>query len=121
MVSTESIQKIIPTIYFYVLSTAGMVLIIIGIFNATHFVVGTTVYERYPLRYGTTFERCEMRAQPVDPAMQKGEPFSKEACLKSLEEERMQKKAEDIENALSFTFIGLFVFLTHFYFARKRA
>lgn len=113
-------QKLIPTIYFYLLSAVGMVLIIVGLFNASHFIAGTFVYEKYPLRYGTEYERCEYRSELVGIDVKPQAAFSKEDCYKGLESERQQKKVEDIENALAFTLIGLFIFSLHFYFARKQ-
>ena len=119
-------QKIIPTIYFYLLSAVGMVLIIIGLFNSTHYIVGVTAYDKYPLGYSPE-SRCEFTPKPVllegqievessPEDLQK----SKDECLKSVEEERRNKKVDDLEKSITFTAIGLLVFGAHFYFARRR-
>lgn len=118
-------QKLIATIYFYVLSAVGMVLFIIGLFNATHYVVGITSYDKYPLRYGAE-SRCDYmpRAVPIEGAKEteetKGTEDAKENCLKSLEKERENTKADDLEKSIAFTVIGFLVFSTHFYFARRQ-
>jgi len=117
-------QKLIPTIYFYVLSAVGMMLFIIGLFNSIHYVVGITVYDKYPLGYAPE-SRCEYMPRPVLPEGQIEEQSSteteqKEECLKSIEEERQNKKVDDLEKSITFTAIGLLVFGTHFYFARRR-
>ncbi len=115
-------QKLIPTIYFYLLSAIGMVLLIIGLFNATHFITGITSYDKYPLRQGAE-SRCDYMPQPVlsgETKATKGIDETKENCLKSLEKERATTKADDLEKSISFTAIGFLVFLTHFYFARQQ-
>lgn len=115
-------QKLIPTIYFYLLSAIGMVLLIIGLFNSVHYVAGITSYDKYPLRFGAE-SRCEYlpKAVPVENAKDtQSDVNAKEYCLKSLEKERQTTKADDLEKSVSFTAIGLLVFGIHFYFARKQ-
>lgn len=115
-------QRLIPTIYFYLLSAIGMVLLIIGLFNSVHFVTGITSYDKYPLRQGAE-SRCDYmpKVVPVEGSKDvQPDVNSKEDCLKSLEKERGITKADDLEKSISFTAIGLLVFLTHFYFARKQ-
>lgn len=117
-------QKLIPTIYFYVLSAVGMILFIIGLFNSIHYIVGVTAYDKYPLRYGSE-SRCDYmpRIAPVEGSKEteetKGTEDAKEDCLKSLEKERENTKADDLEKSIAFTTIGLLVFAIHFYFARR--
>lgn len=112
-------QKLIPTIYFYLLSAIGIVLFIIGIFNSFHYVVGITAYDKYPLGYNET--RCDYIAPAVatDGATKPVTEQSKKDCLDSLEIERKNKKIDDLEKSVSFTIIGLLVFGFHFYFSRK--
>lgn len=114
-------QKLIPTIYFYVVSLIGLVLLIIGIFAGVHFVVGVTAYNKYPLDYAPE-TRCSI---PVAPAPEgktaaQLQISSQDECLKSVEKERATKKAADLEKALSFTLIGMLVFGIHFYYARRK-
>lgn len=116
-------SKLIPTIYFYLLSAIGMVLLIIGLFNTVHYITGITSYDKYPLRFGAE-TRCDYMPVPasVDGTKEtKGTDETKENCLNSLEKERATTKADDLEKSISFTSIGLLVFLTHFYFARRRS
>lgn len=114
-------QKLIPTIYFYLLSAIGMVLLIIGLFNSTHYITGITSYDKYPLRFGAE-TRCDYmpKAIPVEGSKAQLNTNTKEDCLKSLEKERQTTKADDLEKSVSFTAIGLLVFAIHFYFARKQ-
>ena len=118
----QHLQKLIPTIYFYVLCIVGMVLFIIGLFNTFHYVVGITAYDKYPLRYNAE-SRCEYMPKMLPDETQKSvqsEKEQKEECLKSLEKERMNTKIDDLEKSIAFTAIGLLIFSTHFYFARRR-
>ena len=117
-------QKLIPTIYFYVLSAVGMILFIIGLFNSIHYVVGITAYDKYPLGYGPD-SRCDYMPKPALPEGQTEVQLStevqqKEECLKSVETERQNKKVDDLEKSIAFSVIGLLVFAVHFYFARKQ-
>lgn len=117
-------QKLIPTIYFYLLSAVGMALLIIGLFNAVHYITGITAYDKYPLRFGAE-SRCDYMPVPAmkeaastESDLASSEP--KEDCLKGLEKERQVTKADDLEKSIAFTVIGLLVFGTHFYFARQQ-
>jgi hypothetical protein len=119
-------QKIIPTIYFYLLSAVGMILIIIGLFNSVHYIVGITAYDKYPLGYEGG-SRCEYGPKPVvlegnteGVSDVEAEKKAKEECLKSIETERQNKKVDDLEKSITFTIIGLLVFGGHFYFARRQ-
>jgi len=120
-------QKLIPTIYFYVLSAVGVVLFIIGLFNSIHFVVGITVYDKYPLGYAPE-SRCDYMPKVALPEGQtqptksdkEEEKKVKQECLKSVETERQNKKVDDLEKSIAFTTIGLLIFAIHFYFARKQ-
>ena len=116
--------KLIPTIYFYLVSLIGLVLLIIGIFAGIHFIVGISVYSKYPLPNGTE-QRCNyitapepMQTAPIK--QQTSIAQQKQDCLQELEQERIQTKKQDLEKALSFTLIGLLLFGIHFYFARKQ-
>ncbi|MEX2007501.1 MAG: hypothetical protein WD992_01895 [Candidatus Levyibacteriota bacterium] len=119
-------QKLIPTIYFYLLSAVGIVLLIIGIFNSFHYVAGITAYDKYPLKYGNE-SRCQYLATPVKVdntqavSDSEAQERAKAECLESLEIERKNTKIDDFEKAIAFTVVGLVVFAVHFYFARKRS
>ncbi len=117
----QHVQKLISILYFYILSIVGMVLIIIGLFNAFHFIVGITAYGKYPLRYNAE-SQCSYIYKPMSVDMQKDSRSDKEIkdeCLQGLEKERMNAKIDDLEKSVAFTIIGLLIFGSDFYFARK--
>ena len=117
----QHLQKLIPTIYFYVLCIVGMVLFIIGLFNTFHYFVGITAYDKYPLRYNAE-SQCSFMYKPMPVDGQKdlrSDKQIKDECLQGLEKERMNTKIDDLEKSVAFTIIGLLIFGTHFYFARK--
>jgi hypothetical protein len=125
--------KTIASIYFYVISAAAVALIVIGIFNAINFLINTTQFDKYPLRYGAV-SNCEYardyfgpgpypaklmvpptETSPSAEEMQK----NKDLCLKNEEADRTQHRVEDLKNALTFTLVGTILFLIHFPMARK--
>lgn len=123
--------KTIATIYFYIISAASLALIVIGIFNGVNFVINSTQYDKYPLRYGPGGD-CEggfgypmpMKVSPIDgrestPSAKDLEK-QKQICLKQQELDRKQHKIEDLKNALTFTLIGIVLFSIHFPLARKQ-
>ena len=115
-------SRLIPTIYFYLLSLVGIVLLIIGIFASIHFVSGVLVYSKYPLSNGTE-NQCMYSVPQVPPGEKQPLETYKDqynTCTKNLEDQRILTKKQDLEKALSFTLIGLLVFGIHFYFARKQ-
>lgn len=129
--------KTIATIYFYVLSAAAIALIVIGIFNIVNFIINSTQFEKYPLRYGGV-SNCEYAVDgsyprgPV-PAVKMMPPGgestpsaeeiqrAKEQCLKNEEADRKQHKVDDLKNSITFTLVGIVLFLIHFPQARKQS
>ena len=123
--------KTIATIYFYLISAASLALMVIGIFNAVNFVINSTQYDKYPLRYAQG--DCEggigypMPYKIMSPDGREATPSAqdlekqKQVCLKQQEQDRKQHKIEDMRNAVTFTFVGLVLFSIHFPLARKQS
>lgn len=117
-------QKTIPLLYFYIVSLIGFILFIIGIFSSVNYFVNIFAYDRYPLGYNP-----ETRCAPMQAPTQAMLPAKIDAglsqqsyrdCIKSVQDERQQRKVQDAEIALSFTIIGLLIFGVHFSYARLR-
>src|SRR5688572_23282156 len=113
--------KLIATIYFYLISAASLALIVIGIFSAVNFLINSTQYEKYPLRYGGV-SNCEFGYDyPVGGGMTKvmvepsegmpatssamEDPRAIERCLANEEEERRQHRVDDLKNSITFTLV----------------
>lgn len=122
--------KNIATIYFYLISAASLALIIVGIFNIVNFIINSTQYEKYPLRFGQVMDCGNVPA----PAIYKITPpdgFStpsaqelqnqKQQCEAQLELQRKQYRLDDIKNAITFTLVGIILFSIHFPLARKQS
>lgn len=122
--------KTIATIYFYIVSAASLALIVIGIFNGVNFGINSTQYDKYPLRYGPGGD-CEggfgyampYKVSPIDgrdaTPSAKEQVKQKEICEKAQDIERKEHKISDIKNAVTFTLVGIILFLIHFPQARK--
>ncbi len=121
--------RTIATIYFYLVSAASLALIVIGIFNAVNFLINSTQYEKYPLKYPQgscdnfpykfgPYPAMEVRGVPATPSAKEQEQ-QKEACLKQEDALSKQQKIDDLKNAITFTLVGLVLFLIHFPNARK--
>lgn len=113
-------MKLIATLYFYTLSLIGFVLLLIGVFDSIHYYVGATQFPEYPLGYSTA-SRC-LPAAPLtqNDKMQLENSTYYIDCMKGVAQDREELQTTDLEKAISFTSIGLIVFLIHFYYARKR-
>lgn len=125
--------KTIATIYFYLISAASLALIVIGIFNSVNFVINSTQYDKYPLRYpqgscegypykfgGPYPAMMDARGLPATPSAQETEK-QKQDCLKQEDAQSKQQKIDDLKNAITFTLVGSILFLIHFPLARKQA
>jgi hypothetical protein len=131
--------KTIATIYFYIVSAASLALIVIGIFNGVNFFINSTQFDKYPLRYYGPAVDCETSFGPY-PAKVAPAPFGvtgdmnmlatpsaeelrkqKENCEKQQEYDRKQHRVDDIRNTLTFTLVGIVLFLIHFPQARKHS
>lgn len=129
--------KQISLVYFYIVSAAALALIIIGIFNSVNFLINVTQYKDYPLRFQN--EDCSsiypipMKAAPP-PAIStdQGSPITatqsakqmekqKELCQKQVDEQRKRQKLDDLKNSITFSLIGLILFLIHFPIARRNS
>ncbi|MBI3109696.1 hypothetical protein HYZ06_01505 [Candidatus Daviesbacteria bacterium] len=131
--------KIIATIYFYVISAASLALIVIGIFNTVNFIINSTQYEKYPLRYPQgscenypfkfgPYPAMDVRGMPATPSATLGTGPSaqelekqKQDCLKQENALSKQQKIDDLKNAITFTLVGLVLFSIHFPLARKQS
>lgn len=122
--------KIIATIYFYLISAVSLGLIVVGIFTIISFLVNITQYDKYPIRYPQG--SCEgypykYGAYPMDIRGEVATPSAKEQerqkqlCLEQEEMERKQHKIDDIKNSITFTLVGLVLFVIHFPLARKQS
>ncbi|SRR5260221_8507712 len=128
--------KHISLIYFYLVSAAALALIVIGIFNSVNFAINTLAYKDYPLRYREY--NCQQNpyayplAKPLAPVDGKfaptpGTPSAKEVdqqvklCQEQQTLERKQQMLDDLKSALTFSLIGLVLFLIHFPQARKHS
>ncbi len=63
-------QKLIPLIYFYTVSLAGLGLLIVGVFADVHFLVNKLSYSEYPLPY-LVVAPC-VQPEPPMPIMMQG-------------------------------------------------
>ena len=122
--------KTIATMYFYIISAASLALIVIGIFNGVNFVINSTQYDKYPLRYGPGGD-CEggvgypvpMKSPIAIESTHSAKDLEKQKqlCLKQQDLDRKQHKVTDIKNTLTFTLIGAVLFSIHFPLARKQS
>lgn len=124
--------KRISLIYFYVISTISLILIIFGIYSTATFVLNTVLYEKYPLKFIS--EDCENFGYPyrgpVPAEIDKQAQASLSAeerdrlvksCERRVEEERKLHRIEDIRNSVVFTLVGTVLFVIHFRLARKNS
>jgi hypothetical protein len=137
--------KTIATIYFYLISVGAIILMVIGIFHSVTFLINSTQYEKYPLRYervpscdfatdgqyvGGPFAppvkvipSSELGVTGITPATPSAGEIqrAKENCLKNEEADRIQHRVDDMKNAITFTLVGAVLFLIHFPQARKHS
>lgn len=129
--------KQIGLVYFYIVSAVSLGLIVIGIFNSVNFLINVTQYKNYPLRYQN--EDCDSiypvplkgvpppaisiaQNYPV-PATQSAQQMEKqkELCQRQIDEQRKRQKLDDLKNSITFSLIGLTLFLIHFPIARRNS
>ncbi len=128
--------KQIGLVYFYIVSAAALALIIIGIFNSVNFLINITQYKDYPLRFQnqdcSSIYPVPMKIAPPAlspdqnypvPATQSAQEIErqKELCQKQLDAQRKKQKLDDLKNSITFSLVGLILFLIHFPIARKNS
>lgn len=128
--------KLIATIYFYLISVGSIVLMVIGVFSWANFFINLTQYDKYPTRYGPPVAECDdsgypYKSGPYTMAIDGSQTMAtrsaeekakdKEACEKQMELDRKAHKIDDIKNAITFSLVGIILFLIHFPQARKRS
>ena len=131
--------KQIGIVYYYLVSIAGLVLIVLGLYHSANLFVNLTQYDKYPLKYGM-IDECNypmpmavkgMMGQIPQVASNSGSasgslPLNnprkyQRSCEVRIELQRKEHRIEDIKNALTFTLIGVALFLFHFPQARKQS
>lgn len=124
--------KLISLIYFYLVSIIGLILLIIGIYNAVTFTVNITQYEEYPLRYVGN-EECGYPARsaepikPIDNAVLAPTTTpeeltqQKKICEDRVERERKKQKVDDLKNSIYFTLTGVILLAIHLPIALRKS
>ena len=124
--------RLISLIYFYLVSIIGLVLLIIGLYNAVSYTVNITQYNKYPLRYAGN-ENCDYLTRPEVPEkpVVDGDSLAslsaeereqqKQDCEKRVETERKQTQVNDIKNAIYFTLIGALLLGIHLPIALRKS
>ena len=123
--------KQIGVIYFYLVSAASLVLIVIGLFSAINFVVNITQFKDYPLSSWETGS-CEVYPFKGRPVPVMGEPMPATLSAEETEEQkkfceeqtatlRQQRRVSDLRDSITFTLIGLILFGIHFPQGRKQS
>ena len=118
-------SRVISVIYFYIVSLIAIILLIVGIHTAISYTVNITQFAQYPLPYGGE-DRCNAYMVPQAPSPGKTAPAissdqAKQQCLASLALERKQQRVSDLDNAVTFTLLGLLLFASHFPIALRRS
>lgn len=127
----RNFSTIIKTIYFYIFSAVGLILIIIGLFNSAHYLVKKTLLPKYDL--GQEEQRCDfvgrvapVPLEPTKTGSATSESYLKELeaqkkdCQVSLEEQRKVREVTDLSSALSFLVIGAGIFIFHYRVIKKK-
>ncbi len=118
----------ISTVYFYVISAASLALIVVGVFNSVNFAINITQYDKYPLRYQP--ENCDTNPYykgPMAVVAPGATPSPQDLqnarlqCEKQLELDRKKQKLGDLKSAVTFSLVGVLLFLVHFPLARKQS
>ncbi len=121
--------KTIATIYFYLISAASLLLIVVGVFSILNFVINSTQYDKYPLRYSQPDCESGYSYYPKPAPFVESEATlsaqemkrQEAACKNQQDDERKQHKIENLRDAVGFSLIGLVLFLIHFPLARKQS
>jgi hypothetical protein len=125
--------KQISLIYFYLVSIFSLVLLVIGIYNVATFLINTTQYSDYPLRYQQA--DCDVNPYqfkvPAPYSVPESNPQAtpnpaeqntiKQSCEKQLALMRKQQQLDVLKSAVVFSGAGLVLFLIHFTQARKHS
>jgi len=102
---------------------------VIGIFSIVNFVINSTQYDKYPLKYPQgSCEVYPFKFGPY-PAMEinistpsaKELEKQKQLCLEQEEKLSKQQRIDDLKNSITFTLVGLVLFLIHFPMARRQS
>lgn len=119
----RSFAELIKTIYFYLFSAIGLILVIVGIFQTSEYVVKKFFLPKYDLGYG---ESCDYFGKiipaPIDGRQvattsaeeQKMLDQQKKDCLTRIEEQRAVRQVTDLARAITFIIVGSVVFIFHF-------
>jgi hypothetical protein len=124
MKEKKDFGKFLKTLYFYLFSSIGLILVIIGVFQISDFAVRKYLLPKYNLGYEEN--RCDYLTQPAMPAKEEAAPTESDLkeqakkCEEKLEEYRKYKEVTDFARGISFIVVGGIVFAFHFRQTRKQ-
>lgn len=128
------VGRLISLIYFFIISTIGLILLIIGLYNAVSLGVNLTQYDKYPLNFSgqgscdsfstvspMTSSDSVIEAVPIKVANEKENARQKALCEERIVQERKQHQVDDTKNAIYFTLIGVILLAIHLPIAVRRS
>lgn len=114
----RNFTELIKSIYLYLFTSIGLILFIVGVFQASSFTVNKIFFPHYYLGYEEN--RCDVgqyfapaKIEGIKPLSPQDQRAQDEKCLKRLEEFRRYKEVTDVALALTFIAIGSIVFVFH--------
>lgn len=125
--------KLISLIYFYLISAIGLILLIIGLYNAVSYGVNITQYDKYPLRYAGNASCDYLVTQPAPVvAPTSGQMPSQDInvkenvrqqrlCEERVALERKQTQVDDMKNSIYFTLVGTLLLAIHLPIAVRKS
>jgi len=117
-------QSLIKVLYYYGFAALGLVLLIIGIFHTSQYIVKKAFLPKYHLGFEenrcdyTRMEPAAVKSDQPEQNIQTKEDEQKR-CLVNLEEFRKFKEVTDIAGSLTLIVLGAILFGFHFKKSRE--
>src|SRR3990167_1487131 len=114
-------SHLIKTIYLYVVSVIGVIMIVTGFIGLVNTTVKLVVFDEYPIPYYTDFakEPTVVGAKDERSAEQKAEDERK--AEERRDQARKEQMVNDLTNGIALTVVGTVLYTYHWRLARKEA
>lgn len=111
-------NSIVRTTYFYLFSAIGVILLVVGVFKLSDFLVRNYFLDNYYLDYESG--RCSyLESVKVEGQQSESNEDALKRCEEDLERERRVRRVTDISSSITFIIVGGALFAFHYRQAKK--
>jgi len=114
-------SHLIRTIYLYVVSVIGVIMIVTGFIGLVNTTVKLIVFDKYPVPYYTDFVKDPSITDTKDERTAEQKAEDERKAEERRDQARKEQMVNDLTNGIALTVVGTVLYTYHWRLARKEA